>query len=218
MLFIKEADNFGHIVVLLNNLYISHRSLYAPTYSFWAIDSILTSLPGLIPFAILWHAGWTLEKPFAWTWTTIILLQYLEAFWPSYMWLVTRKGTSWVSYSEIHFFRFLNREFYDESRNISMLVGSWSIWVSKCPQKMGTSLKRHKLSIDVIVTLHVHHKIQQINSFIRYCKMTLQCICCYQFPFLFFYLLFLSFFLLYFFFKCRTGYFSSLQLHYWVKT
>ena len=37
---------------------------------------------------------------------------------------VTRKGTSWVSYSEIHFFRVLNREFYDESRNINMLMGS----------------------------------------------------------------------------------------------
>ena len=29
---------------------------------------------------------------------------------------------------------------------------------------MGTALKRHKLSIDVIVTLHVHHEIQQINT------------------------------------------------------
>ena len=29
---------------------------------------------------------------------------------------------------------------------------------------MGTALKRHKLSIDVIITLHVHHKIQQINT------------------------------------------------------
>ena len=29
---------------------------------------------------------------------------------------------------------------------------------------MGTTLKRHKLSIDVIITLHVHHKIQQINT------------------------------------------------------
>ena len=79
---------------------------------------------------------------------------------------VTRKGTSWVSYSEIHFFRFLNREFYDESRNINMLVSSWSFWVSKCPQKMGTALKRHKLSIVVIVTLCVglHHKIQQIKT------------------------------------------------------
>ena len=27
-----------------NNLYISHRSLYAPTYSFWAIRSMLISL------------------------------------------------------------------------------------------------------------------------------------------------------------------------------
>ena len=67
-----------------------------------------------------------------------------------------------MSYSEIHFFRFLNREFYDESRNISMLVGSLSFWVSKYPKKMGTALKRHKLFIDVIVTLRVHHKIQQI--------------------------------------------------------
>ena len=37
---------------------------------------------------------------------------------------VTRKGASWVSYCEIYFSRFLNREFYDESRNINMLVGS----------------------------------------------------------------------------------------------
>ena len=28
---------------------------------------------------------------------------------------------------------------------------------------MGTALKRHKLSIDIIITLHVHHKINQIN-------------------------------------------------------
>ena len=69
-----------------------------------------------------------------------------------------------MSYNEIHFFRFLNREFYDESRNINMLVGSLLFLVSKCPKEMGTALKRHKLSIDVIVTLHVHHKIQQINT------------------------------------------------------
>ena len=61
---------------------------------------------------------------------------------------------------------------------------------------MGTALKRHKLSIDVVITLHVHHKIQQI---IKYCKRTLQCICCNQFSLVFFYLLFQSFFLLYFF-------------------
>ena len=52
-----------------------------------------------------------------------------------------------------------------------MLVGSWSFFVSKCPKKMGTALKRHKLSFDVsfdvIETLHVHHKIQQINMCLR---------------------------------------------------
>ena len=100
-----------------------------------------------------------------------------------------------MSYSEIHFFRVLNREFYDESRNINMLVGSLSFWVSKCPEKMGTALKRHKLSIDVIVTLH---KIQQINTRYKILQRTLQRICCNQFSFVFFFLLFLSFFLLYF--------------------
>ena len=69
-----------------------------------------------------------------------------------------------MSYSEIHFFHFLNREFYDESRNINMLVGSLPFWVSKYPKKMGDALKRHKLSTDVIITLHVHHEIQQINT------------------------------------------------------
>ena len=29
---------------------------------------------------------------------------------------------------------------------------------------MGTALERHKLSVDVIVTLHVHNKIQEINT------------------------------------------------------
>ena len=102
------------------------------------------------------------------------------------MWPVTRKGTSWVSYSEIHFFRVLNREFYDESRNINMLVGSWSFWVSKCPKKMGTALKRHKLSIDVIVTLHVHHKIQQINT---RCKILQKDVTMFLLWSIFFYLL-----------------------------
>ena len=103
-------------------------------------------------------------------WATFLLmtawmLRYIsDEMCHIYMWPVTRKGTSWVSYSEIHFFRFLNREFYDESKNINMLVGSWSFWVSKCPKKMGTALKRHKLSIDVIVTLHVHHIIQHTNT------------------------------------------------------
>ena len=51
----------------INDSYVWHRSLYASTHSLWAIGSMLISLlrvffPGLIPFAILWYAGWTLEK------------------------------------------------------------------------------------------------------------------------------------------------------------
>ena len=50
----------------MNKLYISHRSLYAPTYSFEqstaCLSVVFELLPGFIPFAILWHAGWTLEK------------------------------------------------------------------------------------------------------------------------------------------------------------
>ena len=50
----------------MNILYISYRSLYAPTYNFLAIGSIiiifLKLIPSLIWLAILWHAGWTLEK------------------------------------------------------------------------------------------------------------------------------------------------------------
>ena len=51
---------------------------------------------------------------------------------------------------------------------------------------MGTALKRHKLSIDVIVTLHVHHKIQQINT--RY-KILQKDVTIYLLRSIFFYLL-----------------------------
>ena len=54
-------------------------------------------------------------------------------------------------------------------------------------------------------------KSNRLTRVIKYCKRTLQYICCNEFSFVFFYLLFLSFFLLYFFFKCRTRYFSSLN-------
>ena len=64
-------------------------------------------------------------------------------------------------------------------------------------------------SIDVIVTLRVHIQSSRLTHVIKYCKRTLHCICCYQFSFVFFYLLFLSFFLLYFFFKFRTRYFLA---------
>ena len=88
-----QGDGYLWPHCCMNNLYISHRSLYAPTYSFWAIRSMHISLfrvtSWLIPFAILWHAGLNLKKTFAWTWTTIIWLQYLEAFWTQiYVFLV----------------------------------------------------------------------------------------------------------------------------------
>ena len=42
-------------------------------------------------------------------------------------------------------------------------------------------------------------KSSRLTRAIKYCKRTLQCICCNQFSFVFFYLLFLYFFLLYFY-------------------
>ena len=39
-----QGDGYFWPHYCMNNLYISHRSLYAPTYSFWAIHSMLISL------------------------------------------------------------------------------------------------------------------------------------------------------------------------------
>ena len=39
-----QGDGYFWPHCCMNNLYISHRSLYAPTYSFWAIGSMLISL------------------------------------------------------------------------------------------------------------------------------------------------------------------------------
>ena len=39
-----QGDGYLWPHYCMNNLYISHRSLYAPTYSFWAIGSMLISL------------------------------------------------------------------------------------------------------------------------------------------------------------------------------
>ena len=65
-LYFYQGDGYLWPYCCMNILYISHRSLYAPTNSFWAICGILICLlgllPGLKPFAILWHGGWTLDK------------------------------------------------------------------------------------------------------------------------------------------------------------
>ena len=68
----------------MNNLYISHRSINVPTCSFGAICSMRISLFRVTSWLdAVWNIvtrGWTLEKTVAWTWATIIRLQYLEIF------------------------------------------------------------------------------------------------------------------------------------------
>ena len=88
MIFIKETDTdtFGRIVVW--TIYTSHIDHFTPQHTAFEQSAacslvFVESLPGLIPFAILWHAGWNLEKKnIAWTWTKMIRLQYLELIYP----------------------------------------------------------------------------------------------------------------------------------------
>ena len=65
LFFIKETYTFGQIVVW--TIYTSHIDHFTPHHTAFeqsatCLSIFLESLPGLIPFAILWHAGWTLEK------------------------------------------------------------------------------------------------------------------------------------------------------------
>ena len=62
---IKEMDTFGHIVIW--TVYTAHIDHFTPKHTAFGqsaacLSVFLESLPGLIQFAILWHAGWTLEK------------------------------------------------------------------------------------------------------------------------------------------------------------
>ena len=64
LLFIKETDTFGHIVVWTIN--ISHIYHFTPQHTAFEQSAACLSvfselLPGLIAFPVLWHAGWTLE-------------------------------------------------------------------------------------------------------------------------------------------------------------
>ena len=85
--FIKETDTFGHIVVW--TFYTPHIDHFTPLHTAFeqlaaCLSVYLEYLPGLIPFTILWHHGWTLgKKTVASTWTLIIWLRYLEVFWPN---------------------------------------------------------------------------------------------------------------------------------------
>ena len=63
---IKETDTFGHIVVW--TIKTSHIDHFTPQHTTFehteaCLSVFLELLPGSIQFTILWHAGWTLEKP-----------------------------------------------------------------------------------------------------------------------------------------------------------
>ena len=87
MLFYR-GDGYLWLHCCMNNVYISHRSLYAPTYSFWAIRSMLICLFRVTSwFDTVWNivTRWVnfRKKTVAWTWTTIIPLQHIEVFSPT---------------------------------------------------------------------------------------------------------------------------------------
>ena len=82
LLFIEETDTFGHIVVW--TIYTSHIDHFTPKHTAFeqsaaCLSVFLELLPGLIPFAILRHAGCTLEK----TICMIINYNYLTAIFRS---------------------------------------------------------------------------------------------------------------------------------------
>ena len=135
-----------------------------------------------------------------------------------YMWPVTRKGTSWVSYSEIHFSAFWKENFMTNPEILTCWwvldhFGSQNVKRRWVPPWSVTNFL-----LTLLLRCMYKIKSRRLTHIIKYCKKTLQCICCNQFSFVLFYLLLLSFFLLYFFLKCRTRYFSSLQLHFSVNT
>ena len=45
-----QGDGYFWPHCCMNNLYFSHRPLYAPTYSFWAMHSMLISLLRVTPW------------------------------------------------------------------------------------------------------------------------------------------------------------------------
>ena len=118
---IKETDTFGNIV--LWTIYTCNIDYFTPQHTAFeqsaaCLSVFLELLPGLIPFAILWHAMWTLQKTFSLTWTTIIWLQYLEVFWPKYMYF-------WYY---LQFFIFTMNSSQAKNVNIYFSTRNLSIW------------------------------------------------------------------------------------------
>ena len=104
--FIKETDTFGHIVI--KTIYTSHIDHFTPQHTTLeqspACLSVVFDLPpGFIPFAILRHAGWTLEtnicmnmnynyptkiyKYFAWMYKFLVENIFLQFWLMNFSWL-----------------------------------------------------------------------------------------------------------------------------------
>ena len=65
LLFVKETDTFGHIVVWTT--YTSHINHFTPQHTAFELSAACLSvflelLPGSIPLTMLWHAWWTLDQ------------------------------------------------------------------------------------------------------------------------------------------------------------
>ena len=87
LFFIKETDIFGHIVVW--TIYTSHIDHFMPQHTAFeqsaaCLSVVLELLPGLIPFAILWHAGWTLEKTICMNMNYYYMTAIFRSIWPKY--------------------------------------------------------------------------------------------------------------------------------------
>ena len=60
-----ETDTFGYIVIW--TIYTSHTDHFTPQHTAFehsatCLSVIFELLPGFIPFTILWHIGWILDK------------------------------------------------------------------------------------------------------------------------------------------------------------
>ena len=85
MLFIKETDTFGHIVVwTINTSHIDHLTPQHTAFEQSAawLSVFLESLPVWYRLKYCDTLGELKKKKVAWTWTTIIIIpqQYLEVF------------------------------------------------------------------------------------------------------------------------------------------
>ena len=176
--FIKETDIFGHIVVWTT--YTSHIDHITPQHTAFeqstsCLSVFLESLPGLIPITILWHTEWTLEKTVAWTWTTIIRLQYLEIFSPKMHKFLVEKYVFTIFAFEL--FK-VEMENLNNTRNTNIWVENYVLWINCWRQ---TAHDGRRTTDDGRRTSNNHNSSLWDNGsgelkiyVIRYCYMCLQ--------------------------------------------